>query len=261
MLVLLWTACDAGAYAPAAPATPSTDEPTYAVVRLAHTTIECSNLGGVHYSFAVDEPGVPRVLHSGDHGELNLDLADDTYYVAEVSWGNGPVPTDGDAGWCLDGLPPYSGEVLRFQPAHDLADARRQLAAIQRDGWPARIVDHTPMVVTMESTSSSCMNMWFVDFTFAIAESGVARMVHARSSQPEVAVPLTDKFRRSRQIVYFVADVSPAKSGDHLVGMCGDIPTYAGMIDRLVPATSLADAQRRLAAIKRDGWPATAYMF
>jgi hypothetical protein len=138
MLLLLF-ACDAGTRAPVPPAKPLTaaDGRTYAVVELKRTIGECSNLGGTHYSFAVDESGVPRMIHAGGHGAPDLHLANDTYYVAEVMLKDRPDPPEDDAGWCLADLPAYSGEALRFVPARDLADARVRLAAIRRDGLPA----------------------------------------------------------------------------------------------------------------------------
>jgi hypothetical protein len=121
--------------------------------------------------------------------------------------------------------------------------------------------DHTPMVVTLESTSGSCIDRWFVDFTFAIEELGVARMVYAQSSRLEVGAPLAKQFRESEQVMYFVADVSPSKPNQGLGDGCGHVHDYVGRVERVVTATSRADAQHQLAAIERDGWPATAYTF
>ena len=104
----------------------------YAVVKLVNRTEECSNAGGEHDTFALDE-AKPRMLHAGGHMEhLKLDA---TYYVAEVTFGDNQPR---DPGWCLDQLPRYAGEVVRFEPAADSAAARKRLAEVVKHGMPKR---------------------------------------------------------------------------------------------------------------------------
>jgi len=142
----LWLLCACDIAEPVAPRVDvsalrpltAADGHTYAVVELRRTISECSNLGGTHYTFTVDEPGNPRrLIHAGGHGASDLHLPSATYYVADVTLKQWPDPAVSNAGWCLDDMPAYSGEAMRFVPARDLSDARMRLVEIVRWGWPA----------------------------------------------------------------------------------------------------------------------------
>ena len=122
----------------------------YAVVELDFRVTECSNLGGHHYTFRIDD-GTARIAHGGGHGvwrDLGSGLeAKRDYYVAElietprVDEDHDCVPDSSRAGWCLDMLPrDYSAEVVRLIPAKDRADAHRMLADVQRDGMSAEAI-------------------------------------------------------------------------------------------------------------------------
>ena len=121
---------------------------TYAVVQVHDWTSECSNLGGVHWTFSVDGMGPQYFLHGGGHGIYGASSLPDgirnldrlpkpgLYYVAEVNLVVHDAAPVRDAGWCLGDLPVYSGTVLAVAPARDLAAARAQLAAIPTRGLP-----------------------------------------------------------------------------------------------------------------------------
>lgn len=141
-ILALLVACDAG-LEPVGPMPPGQID-THAVVRIAGEQEECSNLGGRHYAFEVDEPAHRRVQFGG-HGQAPIDAfytaTDDVvsaahvkpehrYYVARIRF----EPFDeADQGWCIAGSH-FDGVVLDLEPATGLAEARAQLAI--EYGWP-----------------------------------------------------------------------------------------------------------------------------
>ena len=173
-LLLLLVACDAGTpipqaaspgHPPVAQASPDlapspedaivkVDGRAYAVVQVRDWRIECSNLGGTHWTFDVDGMGPQFLLHGGGHGIFgDTSLPTGTgpapsgsgdaslYYVAEIQLVR-PVDSVRDGGWCLGGLPRYQGSVLAVAPAPDLAVARARLATISSQGFhPALRID------------------------------------------------------------------------------------------------------------------------
>lgn len=113
-----------------------------AVVVLKARVVECSNLGGEHDVFQVDERGdgggrpPPRVVLGGGHGQWTRLVpgvgpisSPGPAYIGEISWGAAPPD---DAGWCLDSLPPAAGRVRNLKAAHDLESARAALRKLTR---------------------------------------------------------------------------------------------------------------------------------
>jgi len=135
-LLLLLAGCDIGA--------PATTLHTYAVVSLVDTGESCTNVPWFHYTFAVDEPGARLVHASGRIGAVDLprpwmnSIPAATYYVAELAMQPVPEAPIASRGMCAEERTSYWGEVKRVVPAATLADARRKLATIERDGWPSR---------------------------------------------------------------------------------------------------------------------------
>lgn len=123
------------------------DGHTYAVVRVRAWAIECSNLGGAHWTFDVDGLGPEYALHGGGHGivggtALPIDSPHGVpygpgdpsrFYVAEIS----TVPLDDvpNEGWCISELHAFNGSVIAIEAARDLTEARAALAAIPTHGF------------------------------------------------------------------------------------------------------------------------------
>jgi hypothetical protein len=119
------------------------DGRSYAVVQLRRHDSECSNAGGEHYQFEIDEPAraAKRVAHGGGHGvQLDLVSRRGHYFVAELMVS---APCDGsycDPGttldtWCIQPRT-FDAEILRLLPAHDLESARQALAIVAERGLP-----------------------------------------------------------------------------------------------------------------------------
>jgi len=123
----------------------------YAVVRVEDVYVEqCTNLGGVHWTFSVD--GAEDVLHGGGHGlhSLSTELPDwhcgdigncydqalsgPRYFVAEVALGTSQAVYDPCAR--SRDLPRSTGKVIALGHADNLADARARLAQLARTGGP-----------------------------------------------------------------------------------------------------------------------------
>ncbi|HEY1818118.1 MAG TPA: hypothetical protein VGG74_37505 [Kofleriaceae bacterium] len=113
----------------AAPAAPASH--VYAVAKFVDVREECSDMGGRHVTFELDETA-HRPIHAGGHGDYAKPTG--VYYVLDVSLK--PVDVEG-AGWCLDHMPKYAGEATRYMVAKDLGDARAKLADVRAHGWPA----------------------------------------------------------------------------------------------------------------------------
>jgi hypothetical protein len=136
-LLLLLAGCDIGA--------PATTLHTYAVVSLVDTAEPCTNMVRYHYTFAVDEPAA-RLVHASGGMDARLELPRPwmnskpapTYYVADLAMQPVPEAPIASRGMCAEQRTSYWGEVKRVVPAATLADARKELATIERDGWPNR---------------------------------------------------------------------------------------------------------------------------
>ena len=142
-LAVLWlsilVACEAGTPPVANPTTPAdvVDPPlepacgaTLEVARLIDISEEGSNMGGAHFTFAIDEPGVPRFVHGGGHEFALVPFGRKSppmgYYVVEVVWRPQRFRV-WDGGWGLGHLPVYAGVVLRAVAVRDRAEALRRL--------------------------------------------------------------------------------------------------------------------------------------
>jgi len=123
------------------------DGHTYAVVRVRSWAIECSNLGGAHWTFDIDGMGPEYTLHGGGHGiyggtaipivspkGIPSGAGDpDRYYVAHIS--NVPVEEPANDGWCVNEPTSFNGSVISIEAARDLTAARAALAAIPTQGF------------------------------------------------------------------------------------------------------------------------------
>ena len=121
---------------------------------------------------------------------------------------------------------------------------------------PIVLGTHTFAVVTLVEWADRCIDSISTHYTFAL-DDGTPRVVHAMSGE----MTLPHGWNRDAPR-YYVAEVEGLAPNTAIAasGNCADEKvTYAGEVKRLVPATSLADARQRLAAIQRDGWPATSY--
>ncbi|HEY3808227.1 MAG TPA: hypothetical protein VGL61_36860 [Kofleriaceae bacterium] len=103
----------------------------YAVAKLVDVRDECSDMGGRHATFQLDETA-HRAIHAGGHGDYTTPTG--VYYVLDFSFT--ALVVDG-AGWCLDHMPKYAGQATRYMVAKDQSDARAKLADVRAHGWPA----------------------------------------------------------------------------------------------------------------------------
>jgi hypothetical protein len=113
-----------------ASAAPARDR--YAVAKLVDVTDECSDMGGTHATFRLDEPA-QHAIHAGGHGSYVKPTG--TYYVLDITYKPSYIH---NPGWCLDRMPYYIGNATRYMVASDLADARAKLADVRAHGWPAK---------------------------------------------------------------------------------------------------------------------------
>jgi hypothetical protein len=218
------------------------DGHTYAVVRLVSVFDEMTDLGGLHYTLEIDEPGEHhRLVHGGGHGvmwlpdgTMNRPVRGNDYYVAEITLASETFASPEVGGIFIDDSPKYSGEAARFLHAHDLNDARCQLAhlaAVGMEPEPLAVIDAHPW--RRETFAIARVTGPGTDAGFPIAN------VAGRVPEPAIPGPLREALPIGQLVV---------------------IASAAGKVTRWFAVPDLAMGRAWLAEIAKSGWPTAPFI-
>jgi hypothetical protein len=215
----------------------------YAVVRLVAVRDDQSNMGGLHYTFEIDEPGDRhRLVHGGRHGQLLMPdgtlpevtmgrapVRPNDYYVADLILFAKPIAGHEVGGQLAHGLPDYNGDAYRYAHAHDVRDARCRLAHLATLGmepYPSANIDAHP--TRHETVAIARVTGGGTSVGYPIAS------VSGAVPEPAIEAPIRETLPIGQLVV---------------------IASAAGKITRWFVVPDLATARAWLTEIAKSGWP------